>query len=97
MNSLIERLKLLETNSYLIECLALNYTGEARSELSLAIKQLGELTELSASEIDSINNGFQEAYHALQLSDEKAAATPLNVINRNLWNVVMDTLPLLEE
>ena len=93
MKALIERIKLLDQMSYVTECLAADYTGEARRELSEAIDMLHKAQFLTEQDRATLLDYFLAAKEALVSSDGRRAASSFNPACRYLWRKNNETLP----
>ncbi len=80
-------LKVLEHLSCVIECLSLDYTGEAKHEITMLAESIkeGKMGSESASLVETL-----ESAHELLMSERKGeAASILSRVSRQLWKKVL--------
>lgn len=87
--ALICDLKLLDDLAYVIECVALNYTGEAKSSISMLCQKFEAAEKLSSGSGDYHDVLSQlraaDAHLRRDVADIYGAAGVLSRISRSLW------------
>lgn len=85
--ALTRQLMILEHIAYIIECVALRYTGEAKTEIGALIKILEEIEQpAEARWYEDARHRLGEVKDCLYDSDVPGAAGLLSSISRLLWN-----------
>ena len=87
---LLRELTILNDLAYILECLAVGITGEAKTEMSALIGKLEKIEDSSEAKIyEEAHRKIVEAYKCLSNFDRDAAAGILSSISRKLWHRVL--------
>jgi len=73
----------LEHLAYVLECLASDLTGEAKTELSRLIERV---EQLRIPQREVILGGLRESVEVLRKAGSRRASVPLGRVSRSLWN-----------
>ena len=86
----IERhtLKTLEHLSYIIECLACDFTGEAKTELGNLCNKMKSDAFFRLDDKNSVIGNLEKALDELIRQDKHGCSSTLGQISRELWNRV---------
>lgn len=85
------QIRTLEQLGYIIECLALDYTGEAKSELSGLVGLLATDERFAFPGGAEVAGKLGEARACLISSDTRSCAGILSQVSRDLWKQAMDS------
>ena len=85
------RIRTLKELSYVIECLANDYTGEAKSELSALVKLVEADDRFAFPGHRDVARELGEALASLAGADIRSGASVLTRVSRKLWQQVPDS------
>ncbi len=85
------QIRTLKELGYVIECLANDYTGEAKSELSALVKLVEEDDRFAFPGHRDVARELGEAHASLIAGDIRSGASTLTRISRLLWQQVPDS------
>ncbi len=89
MPNFISILTTLEHLSYIIECVAKNCTGEAKSELNQLIENVSNLNESAIGDKSFVEDNLKEAMPLLRDSNKRHAVPCLTRVSRCLWKYII--------
>jgi hypothetical protein len=95
MNSEMKKyLSVLEHLSYILECVILDYTGEAKTELERLCKRIETNSNYQFESCQTTYDGLSEVLGAYQRKDYRKAASILSRITRQTWKMFLNhTMP----
>lgn len=89
---LIRQLVILNDLAYIIECVVLGYTGEAKSEIGALSRKLEDIENPAEAErYEVVYPKLDEAKDSLYKLDLHHAAGILSGISRSLWDRILPT------
>ena len=85
---MISILKTLEHLGYVIECAAVDYMGEVKTELSSLCEKLECDSEYSFERSEKIARDLRQALENYRRRENMAGSSGLSRVNRELWRMV---------